>query len=827
MRKSSPAKRTQRKKATPATPQKPVPRKERGNGSGVPLFLRERAPSEEPASPLAVTRDAQTTLSNEVSRHPDRDHIVAHEAAHRRQFEADAPQGSRRELEHDAERGATRITAGLPYHPNVSAPPAMILAYGPEDWLPNLESQGSEEVSALGRAGLTDDTNRISGATETQQGMDGGATARYVMAVSASGRGGSIDSNTTVNLSHEPDARVGVVGRPTVMVDVETGLAPVDDRPAYPYRLSYSRTITYRDTNGRTATVEVDGVVFFSEQTLASQISLAGTPSYEALLGLAGDSGYMTASLHGSGAIAGYFANYTSRGDSLTIQSRGAQEGFGRTGLSFITTSEPAAFLDPRMAAGDQYSSLRRYLMSADAAELMRQRAAAAAAAEPPDWFDELTEALADVIGSVLAPIIELTDRVATAIEEWWNDLPPWARGVLTAIGKFAVALGVMAAIAGLIVVAAEGAIGFGVAMLIVGAIALAAGFVMSFWSRLVEAWNSDSRWNLLGVPLVAVLDTLGISGIIQGITNESILTGAPMGMSEEEQWESGTTGVIQLVGIILMVRGMRGGPQGRTVAPEVRGNIADFHALPVERLPVLPEGHYWVRQGAEWTVFREPTAPEVPLEISIYSDGQGNINFNVRTGPRVLQSDAMTRDPTYQGGENRLPPELRGTGPDNPYLEQGTGTRYDKGHGVDYADRLEGPGARSSNADPANFTPQARYWNSFLRNHLVGAIRSRGGGYRELPIYDSNPPQTVNGIPIPREFVFVETSPTGEPVAAWRIPNDPNIATYQQAQLPQYRIPLTDIPRAMLRPNGTVQRPGTMVGPQVIWGQAGDEEDH
>ncbi len=789
---------------------------------------RRRAPS---SSPLATTRDGRTTLSSRVHTRLDRDVILAHEAAHRSQFRADAPPGSRQQLEHDADHGAARILAGLPHRPRVSAPRGMVLAYGPEQWFPDLQSQSDREVQGLQRVGLThpESSSRLSfGAS---QDADGGARASYDISVAASGDGGQILSDSHVVLDHQPDRRVGVVGPPTVQLNPEYGLGPVDDRPAYPYTLRYSRTVSYTDANGRSVTVEIDGRVFFSDRTMAAQLGALGgeEPSFEALLNLRGDSGYVTASIQGSGPVTGYFAQYAAAGESLSLQARGAAANLGRSGgLSFLGSAESAAFLDPRLSAGDQYDSLRRYLLSADAAWLAQQRDRADADARP-GWLDGLTASLARLLGGVLTPFIELEDAATDAISGWWNELPPWARGVMTSVAKFGAALLVMAAAAGLIVLAAKGAIAFGAAMLVVGAVALAAGYVMSFGSRLVEAWRSDNRWRLMLVPMVAALDTLGISGIIEGSRNESLLTGAPLGLSEEGQWEVGTTGVLQLVGIILMVRGMRGSPGGRSVAPEVRGNLADFHALPAERLPVLPEGHYWVRQGPEWSVFREPTAPEVPLEISIFSDGQGKINFNVRSGDRVLQSEAMTRPPndTYQGGENRLPPELRGVGDQNPYLEDGTGRLFEKGHGIDYVDRLEGPGVRSSNADVSNFTPQARFWNSFLRNHLVRAIRSRGGGYRELPLYEGTPSQTANQTPIPRAFIFVETNAAGEPVAAWRIPNDPALNTRTQSQLPQYSIPLSEIPGVMLRPDGAVKPPGTFMGPAgaFITGERGEHE--
>jgi hypothetical protein len=775
-------------------------------------------------SECEVRADADASAGNQI-----------HNKEKGSQFACCAPSGSRQELEADAKRGSEAVLTGNNYAPKFSTVSGNVLAYGESvaDWFPNPEQQSRTEQRALEQQGLTDPQSRAKLEFRADSDADThAARARYDISISASGGGGQIQSETTVMLDYVPDRRVSVVGPAVVQINPELGMGPVQDRPAFPYVLTFSRTINYSDRDGRTAIAEIDGLVFLSEETIAAQVSGA-TPSYEALLALLGDSGYTTASVQGSGPITAYFASYSATGNSLSIQSQGAASGLGyRGGLSLANVSQSADFVDPRVSAGEQYASLRALLFSADAAELARKSAEPEATSEN-SWFDDLTESLADLVGGALAQLIDAIDYATKAVVAWWDDLPPWARGILTAIGKFVAVLAAMAAIAGLIVGAAAiigYAVPFGVVMLALGVIALAVGFVMSYISRLGEAWSSDNRWRLLLVPTVAVLDTLGISGIIEGISNESVLTGAPLNRTEEEQWETGTTGVLQLVGMFLMVRGMRAGPGGITVTPEVRGPIGDFHVLPTEKLPVLPEGHFWVRQGPEWVLFREPAAPEVPIEISIYSDGKGNINYNVRTGSRVVQSEAMTRPSgsNYQGGENRLPVELRGTGADNPYLEQGTGTLFDKGHGIDYVDRIEGPGVRSSNADVANFTPQARYWNSFLRNHLVGEIRGRGGGYRDMPIYSKNPTLTANGTPIPSEFVFVETSPTGQPRAAWRIPNDPTITTHQMTQLPQYGMSLSDIPSVMIRPGGGLCAPGSIIGPfGWISGERGDQEDN
>lgn len=797
-----------------------------GRGAGMPRFL-------DTAAPLALTRDGRTELTPAVDVHPERRRILAHEAVHRDQFGAPAPRGSRTQLEADARAGAAARLAGRVHVPRFSAPRGMSLAYDTSAWFPDMEARNEAETRSLEREGLTDDS-RAEYRLDENQSEDGGEhSARYEISVSASGRSGTIDSYTRVTLSYDDDRRVGVVGPAVRQLDPETGLGPVSDRPAYPYTLTYLRTIHYTDADGREATVEVSGHVFASEQTIADQIGVDTEPSFERLLGLRGDSGYVDATISGSGPVTGYFAGYAARGLSLDIQTRGLVGGLGLTGgYSLMSVSSPASFVDPRETAGEQYASLRAFLVGADAAELARRRAIEEAR-EARSWWDDLSSSLAEALGGLFTPLIQGLDDLAEAISDAWNALPAWGRGILTALGKFVAALGAIAAVAGLVVLAAKGAIAFGTAMLIVGAAALVIGFGVSLGSRLVEAWRSDNRWRVLAAPLVALLDVVGISGIVQGWTNESILTGAPLGLSEEERWETGTSGALQLVGIFFMARGLRargsGRPAGETVTPEVRGPMADFHALPESRLPVLPEGHYWVRRGPEWVLYREPGAPDLPIEISIYSDGAGQINYNVRTGDLVLQSEARTRpsgDTFPRGREDRLPPELRGTGDDNPFLDQ-DGVLYEKGHGVDYADRIEGPGVRSSNHDVANFAPQARFWNSFLRNHLVRAIRGRGGGYREMPVYDSAPPRTVDGTPIPREFVFVETNGAGEPVAAWRIPNTPAGTTRRVADIPPaWRLTLDQIPEVMLRPDGTLQPPGAVVtGTWITGARAAGEE--
>lgn len=268
------------------------------------------------------------------------------------------------------------------------------------------------------------------------------------------------------------------------------------------------------------------------------------------------------------------------------------------------------------------------------------------------------------------------------------------------------------------------------------------------------------------------------------------------------------------------------------------RGQTARFNELPPDRLPGnLPEGHFWMRNAeGEWVLMREAGAPEAAFELSVYSDGAGNTNYVLRSGDRMIQSDAITRsNGTYARGQQRLPEEISEVGANNPYRDPVTGEVWDKGHGVDYADTLEGPGVLSSTTDVANFSPQASWWNRGPRNTLVGRIRNGhaasnrpgGGGYREMAIYAENPPVTANGTPIPREFIFVETNSAGVAQRAWRIPNQHGAGSRSMSAINGMGIGLNQVPPVMLRANVPMQAAGLNVSfaPGVIFGIRGDSE--
>jgi hypothetical protein len=355
----------------------------------------------------------------------------------------------------------------------------------------------------------------------------------------------------------------------------------------------------------------------------------------------------------------------------------------------------------------------------------------------------------------------------------------------------------------------------------------------------------ADAIATMIAKILEGLLMLVMARGLPKGIEAfKGTRLGSAIGETRAAQWLSersaavarGDTPIPTPDAVIGKVRGT-GRPGAEPAAVTTHGQAEAFHQLVPNRLPAnLPEGHFWMRSadGSHWVIMREAGAPPAPFELTVFSDAAGRTNYVLRTGDRLIQSDAITRTGSTHQGADRLPEDLTGTGGNNPYRDPVTGRAWDKGHGIDHADTLEGPGVRSSTVDPANFTPQASWWNQGPRNSLVGRIRNGhapsgrpgGGGYREMAIYGENPPVTANGTPIPQEFVFVETNATGAPVRAWRIPNQQGAGSRAITSIDPMAIPLSEVPPVMLRSGPPAGGPGGgFYAPGVVFGVPGARE--
>jgi hypothetical protein len=400
-----------------------------------------------------------------------------------------------------------------------------------------------------------------------------------------------------------------------------------------------------------------------------------------------------------------------------------------------------------------------------------------------------------------------------------------------------------------------------GLAMLVVWIGQALAQLAIAFGSFLATVWDArgnDEKLKKAGRQWADAIATM-IAKILEGLLMLVMARGLPKGIealkgtrlgaavgeTRGAQWLSERSASIQRgdsplpspSAVIGKVRGT-GRPGAEPAGMRTQGQAEAFHQLPADRLPAnLPDGHFWMRSadGSQWVLMREAGATPAPFELTVFSDAAaGRTNYVLRSGDRMIQSDAITRTGSTHQGADRLPPDLTGTGANNPYRDPVTGRAWDKGHGIDHADTLAGPGVRSSTVDPANFTPQASWWNQGPRNSLVGRIRDGhppsgrpgGGGYREMALYAENPPVTANGTPIPREFIFVETNAAGAPRLAWRIPNQHGAAGRAITSIDPLAIPLAEVPPIMLRSGLPTGGPGGgFYAPGIVFGMPGDNE--
>ena len=170
------------------------------------------------------------------------------------------------------------------------------------------------------------------------------------------------------------------------------------------------------------------------------------------------------------------------------------------------------------------------------------------------------------------------TDTVETrAAEAAHHAGEAWYWGLLRAVGQLVVGLVILVVVA--LVVAAIAA-AFGViltawtALMIAGAILLVIGLVVSLIHR---AGQKELQGHPGEIILLALSDTIGVTGIIEGISGHDIVTDKEL--SDADRTERGVLGVVTLVTIVLGVRSAVKGPPG---------------------------GVYWRPGGFEWPGFGE-----------------------------------------------------------------------------------------------------------------------------------------------------------------------------------------------------------------------------
>ncbi|MEQ8540320.1 MAG: pre-toxin TG domain-containing protein [Coleofasciculus sp. D1-CHI-01] len=285
----------------------------------------------------------------------------------------------------------------------------------------------------------------------------------------------------------------------------------------------------------------------------------------------------------------------------------------------------------------------------------------------------EITPATDKSIEEAKKPLTDpLEDRVEEAAEQADES---WFSGLLRAIGDIVVGLVILVVVA--LVVAAIAA-AFGVvltawtAIMVAGAILLLVGLGASLYHRFTQEELADaSPWEKIGL---AVMDTTGITGIIEGVTGEDIVTGQEL--SAGEQTYRGTTGLFTAVMLIFGARAaIKGPPGGAYIRPTgmPRGWVGWRNALPsawrgmrsvgVELYTGLRQG---VRNMQEWVRERlgrkAPAAPEEPGPGARPQRGEGESQADYmqrlrewRNRQRGQQQYEQSFDERITNAENRI----------------------------------------------------------------------------------------------------------------------------------------------------------------------------
>ncbi len=470
--------------------------------------------------------------------------------------------------------------------PAVPAPPApgnqqtlRALGVTPDPLAAEAESRAKAEVSDLAKLGtpVPEQPSLVDVGGEGTK-IELGRRNLFHVTVSAGGANGKVESTTDFTLHRDPQQRyvdqfVGPAGPPTdVVVDIEGkwpgGLAPVRAVEVYPIILKYERTLRLTDREGRNCEVGVGSTLQFSYATW--EAATAGrTPSLETLQSLEGDTALTVVSLYCEGPVKNYSAH--DMNDERTINAAVAVAQAQLEGDRSLRDAAglPMTFVRTGETAGSQFAALEAVLKRLDEKELERRAKARAASLGGSE-----------------------------------EDLPPSVRGTLSTLEK--ALLGIMVVLGAAAVIAAlPFEIGFGAAVLWIGASLLAASFLNSLISRVREAVHEGVR-NPLSILSASVLDTVGVGALYESFTDRSLLTGRELGRTEEERWESGTTGALNF---ILTMFGVRSAAKSYRPRPEP---VTDAPPqAPPGRPP--PEDH----PGMDlWTEGHDPS-PQVVTRLS------------------------------------------------------------------------------------------------------------------------------------------------------------------------------------------------------------------
>ncbi|MHC5756534.1 eCIS core domain-containing protein [Nostoc sp.] len=240
----------------------------------------------------------------------------------------------------------------------------------------------------------------------------------------------------------------------------------------------------------------------------------------------------------------------------------------------------------------------------------------------------------------------------------WLQVLKGIGEGILKVLVGLAIFVAVVVVVILLLpeeIVAAIGIVGIAA---IVGLGFLIYGFVTSFISRCEEfakalhaAGVDDPPWYIylaagIAIPFVSLLDAVGISPILEGALNISILTGNDLNLTPEQRAEKITEGVLTIALMFILGRVLKGGKPGEVKPVEVEpgevkpGEVKPGEVKPDEVKPVEPgvrarrttaDGHHEIKVTERGTIRCSPNCGDIqnayPNELKQRADLQERLN--------------------------------------------------------------------------------------------------------------------------------------------------------------------------------------------------------
>jgi Domain of unknown function (DUF4157) len=356
----------------------------------------------------------------------------------------------------------------------------------------------------------------------------------------------------------------------------------------YPVSIKFARTIKYSDDKNRQVIINIYGVVDFTpeqwEQALGFRASKMNPLE---LLHLGGNWGSYYWRMTGTGSMQKYaFENVTGGDNAPNLLGLPKDQ---QTQMLRNKAMPSPTFMRPEILPDEQFNGIKNYLDAADKIEMDYQEWLKALPKFDPSAKSGDTDTNMGMLASgSTKDKPDLLDKFDSILSAIWDSFPIWFRATLKAASKFIVLTAIVLLLAEATVLGAallQISLVFSSVVYAIGGILMAATFFYSIWNRSIESFSMSSG-NPLTIFLSALGDTFGISQIIEATTNKSILSGTSLNLDEEDRWEMGVGGAIQLLGLLM---GFRSRVKGRrpigdllpekhtpTEVPKVEGLVAE-----------------------------------------------------------------------------------------------------------------------------------------------------------------------------------------------------------------------------------------------------------